>query len=54
MKSRTICISVSQKNRRYLDLIDDYAAEFDTSKAETLFRILREYDKYRVVEYEAL
>ena len=51
MKSRALCISVSRKNRKYLDTIDDYALEFDASKAETLFRIIKEYDKYREAEY---
>jgi hypothetical protein len=51
MKSRALCISVSRTNRKYLDMIDDYALEFDSCRAETFFRILREYNRYREEEY---
>ena len=47
---RTLCLSVSRRNARYLDLLDDYATEFNTDKANTLFRILNEYNTYRCLD----
>jgi hypothetical protein len=51
--NRSICISISKRNRKYLQILDDYCHEFDTPKAQTLFRILKEYDNYRIKEYES-
>lgn len=51
MKTRTLCISVSKRNKKYLDLIDDYSLEFDTNKSQTVFRILDEYNKLRELQY---
>jgi hypothetical protein len=50
MKSRTICLSVSKRNKRYIDLIDDYANEFNLNKAQTIFRIIGEYNTYRCLD----
>ena len=44
---RQICLSVSARNRRYVDLLDDYMMEFNTNRANTIWRILREYNSYR-------
>ena len=40
MAQKTMCLSVS-RNERYLDLLDDYACEFNSNKAQALFRIIR-------------
>ena len=47
---RIICISVSKKNRPTLDLIDDYALEFNKDKANTIFSIIREFNRMRIQE----
>jgi len=49
-KSRAVCLSVSKRNKRYLDLIDDYALEFNLNKAQTIFRIIGEYNTYRCLD----
>lgn len=47
MKPRALCISVSKKNQKYLDIIDDYSLEFNTSKAQTIFKMLDTFNKCR-------
>ena len=47
---RTLCISVSKRNRRYSDLLDDYSLEFNMDKANTFFRILREYNTFKCLQ----
>ena len=49
-KSRAVCLSVSKRNKRYLDLIEDYALEFNMNKAQTIFRIIGEYNTYRCLD----
>lgn len=49
-KSRAVCLSVSRRNKRYLDLIDDYALEFNLNKAQTIFRIIGEYNTLRCLD----
>ena len=34
MKQKTMCLSISKRNERYLDLLEDYACEFTTNKAQ--------------------
>ena len=50
MRQRTVCLSVSKRNKRYLDLIEDYALEFNLNKAQTIFRIIGEYNTYRCLD----
>ena len=50
MKQRTFCLSVSKRNKRYLDLIDDYSLEFNLNQAQTIFRIIGEYNTYRCLD----
>ena len=50
MKQKTMCLSISKRNERYLDLLDDYACEFNTNKAQAVFRIIREYNTYRCLD----
>jgi len=47
---RHLCLSLSKRNQRYLDLIDDYALEFNQNKCQTVFRIIREYNTYRCLD----
>lgn len=48
MKKNQLCLSVSKRNERYLDLLDDYTTEFNMNKTQTLFRILKEYNTYKI------
>ena len=50
MRQRRVCLSVSKRNKRYLDLIEDYALEFNLNKAQTIFRIIGEYNTYRCLD----
>ena len=50
MKSRAICLSVSKWNERYVDLLDEYADEFNMPRAQAVFKILKEYNTYRINE----
>lgn len=47
MKPRALCISVSRKNQKYLDIINDYSLEFSTTKAQAIFKILDVFNKCR-------
>lgn len=49
-KRNALCLSVSKRNNRYLDLIDDYAMEFNMNRAQTIFRIIGEYNTYRCLD----
>ena len=48
--SRELCLSVSKRNQRYLDLLEDYMLEFNSNRSQTLFRIIGEYNTYRCLE----
>ena len=48
--SRELCLSVSKRNQRYLDLLEDYMLEFNCNRSQTLFRIISEYNTYRCLE----
>ena len=50
MKPRAVCLSVSRRNKRYLDLIEDYSLEFNLNRAQTIFRIIGEYNTYRCLD----
>ena len=45
MEQRTMCLSVSKKNKNALDIVEDYSLVFNLNIAQTIFRIVREYDK---------
>ena len=47
MKPKQICLNISKRNEKYVDLIDTYADEWDQSRATTIFRIVREYHQLR-------
>jgi len=41
---KTLCLSISKRNEKYLDMIEDYSMIFNKSKCETIFKIIQEYD----------
>ena len=45
MLNRSVCLSVSKRNKKMLDIVDDYSLEWNLDKAPTIFRIIREFDK---------
>lgn len=47
MKKNQLCLSVSKRNTKYLDLLEDYTIEFNMNKTQTIFRILKEYNKLK-------
>jgi len=47
MKKEQLCLSVSKRNKRYLDLVEDYSLEFNLPKTQTVFRIFKEYHYYK-------
>ena len=49
MKTQQLCLNVSKRNEKYVDLIDDYSLEFDLPRTATIFRIVREYNRLRCV-----
>ncbi len=51
MKKNQICLSVSKRNTKYLDLLDDYTMEFNMNKTQTIFRILKEYNTLKCRGY---
>ena len=50
---RAICLSVAQRNKKYIDLIDDYALEWSTGRASTIFRIVSEYNTFKILQETA-
>ena len=44
---RSFVLSVDKRNRRYMDLLDDYSLEFNQNRSQTIFRILKEYNAMR-------
>ena len=47
MKKKQLCLSVSKRNTKYLDLREDYTLEFNLNKTQTIFKILKEYNTYK-------
>jgi len=47
---RQLCLSVSRRNQRYLDLLEEYAILHNTCKSNTFFTILREYNTLKIME----
>lgn len=45
MEQRTMCLSVSKRNKTAMEMVEDYSLEFNLNTAQTIFRIVREYDK---------
>ena len=51
METRAMCLSVSKKNQRVMDMIEDYSLQFNLNTAQTIFRIVREYDQMKRWSY---
>jgi len=45
MQARSMCLSVSKRNQRFMDIVDDYSMKFNLNTAQTIFRIIKEYDQ---------
>ena len=48
---RAVCLSVSKRNQPFLDIVDDYAVEFNLPVSSTIFRIIKEYDQMKKWTY---
>ena len=51
METRSMCLSVSRKNQRVMDMVEDYSLQFNLNTAQTIFRIVREYDQMKKWSY---
>jgi len=51
METRAMCLSVSKKNQRVMDMVEDYSLQFNLNTAQTIFRIVREYDQMKKWSY---
>jgi len=46
-RQETFCLSKSKKNRQEWEKVEDYSLEWNANYAQTIFRIVREYDNYK-------
>lgn len=51
METRAMCLSVSKKNQRVMDMVENYSLQFNLNTAQTIFRIVREYDQMKRWSY---
>ena len=51
METRAMCLSVSKKNQRVMDMVEDYSLQFNLNTSQTIFRIVREYDQMKKWSY---
>lgn len=51
METRAMCLSVSKKNQRVMDMVENYSLQFNLNTAQTIFRIVREYDQMKKWSY---
>lgn len=51
METRAMCLSVSKKNQRVMDMVEDYSLQFNLNISQTIFRIVREYDQMKKWSY---
>jgi hypothetical protein len=42
-----LCLYVSRRNMKVVDIIEDYSLEFNLGLAPTIFRIVKEYDELK-------
>ena len=47
METRAMCLSVSKRNKPFMDMVEDYSLQFNLNTAQTIFRIVREYDQMK-------
>lgn len=48
-KQRKLCVNVSRRHDKDVELLEDYMLEFNLGLAPTIFRILREYNHMKCV-----
>jgi hypothetical protein len=47
METRAMCLSVSKRNKPFMDMVEDYSLQFNLNTAQTIFRIVKEYDQMK-------
>lgn len=47
METRAMCLSVSKRNKPFMDMVEDYSLQFNLNTAQTIFRIIKEYDQMK-------
>jgi len=47
METRAMCLSVSKRNKHFMDMVEDYSLQFNLNTAQTIFRIVKEYDQMK-------
>jgi hypothetical protein len=45
MEGRSICLSVSKRNKDLMQVVEDYSLQYNLPTSATIFRIFREHDK---------
>ena len=40
-----MCLSVSKRNKTAMEMVEDYSLLYNLNTAQTIFRIVREYNK---------
>ena len=45
MEGRSICLSVSKRNKDLMQVVEDYSLQYNLPTSQTIFRIIREHDK---------
>ena len=45
MEGRSICLSVSKRNKDLMQVVEDYSLQYNLPTSATIFRIIREHDK---------
>ena len=51
-ESRAFCLSKSKRNMEAWNIIESYALEWGVPNSQAIFRIVREYDKFKKVTLE--
>ena len=47
MQTRAMCLSVSKRNKPFMNMVEDYSLQFNLNTAQTIFRIVKEYDQMK-------
>ena len=47
METRAMCLSVSKRNKPFMDMVEDYSLQFNLNTSQTIFRIVKEYDQMK-------
>ena len=47
METRAMCLSVSKRNKPFMDVVEDYSLQFNLNTSQTIFRIVKEYDQMK-------